>query len=261
MPFALAAAKKVELAEMKTATDAPAIETRGLAKSFGNHHALRGIDLILDAGKTLAVFGPNGAGKTTLIKILATIMNPSAGEVFIGGLPLKDNAEVIRSRIGIVSHQTFLYSNLTTYENLLFYCRMYGVNNPAERIRQMITLVDMKARLHNRVSTLSRGMQQRLSIARALLHRPDIVLLDEPETGLDQQAISMLWQTLKEDGDNKRSIIFTSHSLERGLNVCDDIVILDKGRVVHRQPGKDTDIDGLRQAYRYCTEGGSEIAG
>ena len=228
---------------MKTATDAPAIEIRGLAKSFGNHPALQGIDLEVETGKTLAVFGPNGAGKTTLIKILATIMKPSAGEVFIGGLKLKDNAEAIRSRIGIVSHQTFLYSNLTAYENLLFYCRMYGADNPAERIRQVVSMVDMKVRLYDRIDTLSRGMQQRLSIARALLHQPDIVLLDEPETGLDQQAISMLWQMLEEDGGKKRSVIFTSHSLERGLNVCDDIVILNKGKIVHRQPGKETDID------------------
>ena len=245
---------------MKTATGAPAIEIRGLAKSFGNNLALGGIDLEVETGKTLAVFGPNGAGKTTLIKILATIMQPSAGEVSIGGLKLKDDAEAIRSRIGIVSHQTFLYGNLTAYENLLFYCRMYGVSNQAERIRQVVAMVGMEARLHDRTGTLSRGMQQRFSIARALLHQPDIVLLDEPETGLDQQAISLLWQTLKEDGDSKRTVIFTSHSLERGLNVCDDVIILNRGKIVHRQPGKETDIAGLRQAYHCCTEGNGEIA-
>lgn len=246
---------------MKTATAAPAIEIKSLAKSFGNYPALRGIDLSVEAGKTLAVFGPNGAGKTTLIKILATIMQPSAGEVIIGGLKLKDNAEAIRSRIGIVSHQTFLYGNLTAYENLLFYCHMYGVSNAAARIRQIVSMVGMKARMYDQVGTLSRGMQQRLSIARALLHQPDIVLLDEPETGLDQQAISLLWQTLKEDGERQRTVIFTSHSLERGLNVCDDIVIMNKGKIVYRQPGKETDIARLRQSYRSCTEAMDEVAG
>ena len=245
---------------MKAAINAPAIEIKSLSKSFGNHRALRGIDLTLEAGKTLAVFGPNGAGKTTLIKILATIMQPTSGEVFINGLNLKDSAEAARGHIGIVSHQTFLYGNLTAYENLLFYCRMYSVANPQERILQMVETVGMKARLYDRVGTFSRGMQQRLSIARALLHQPDIVLLDEPETGLDQQAIALLWQTLKEDGGKQRSVVFTSHSLERGLNVCDDVIIINKGKIAYHKPGNETHIDELRQAYNCCTEGSGEVA-
>jgi heme ABC exporter ATP-binding subunit CcmA len=244
---------------MKDARNDRAIEVKGLTKSFDNHLALGGIDLEVEPGKTLAVFGPNGAGKTTLIKILASIMNPSAGEVLIDGLNLKENAEAVRSRIGIVSHQTFLYSNLTTYENLRFYCRMYDVPHFRERILQMVSMVGMETRLHDRVGTLSRGMQQRLSIARALLHKPTIVLLDEPETGLDQQAISMLWRALKEDDTAKRTVILTSHSLERGLEVCDDIVILNKGKIVYRQPGNTLSLAGLRQAYQDSTGVGDEI--
>ncbi len=133
---------------MKAATKEPAIEIKGLTKSFGNNLALGGIDLEVEPGKTLAIFGPNGAGKTTLIKILATIMKPSAGEVYIGGLDLRQNAEDIRSRIGVVCHQTFLYSNLTAYENLHFYCRMYDVADFKQRIHQVVSMVAMKARLY-----------------------------------------------------------------------------------------------------------------
>ena len=245
---------------MKAATKEPAIEIKGLTKSFGNNLALGGIDLEVEPGKTLAIFGPNGAGKTTLIKILATIMKPSAGEVYIGGLDLRQNAEDIRSRIGVVCHQTFLYSNLTAYENLHFYCRMYDVADFKQRIHQVVSMVAMKARLYDRIGTLSRGMQQRLSIARCLLHKPTIVLLDEPETGLDQQAIPMLWGALKEDGVKKRTVVFTSHSLERGLNVCDQLVILNRGKIVYQQSGRKLNPAGLKQAYRDSTGAGDEIS-
>ncbi len=233
--------------------DKPAIEVRGLTKSFGNNLALGGIDLEVETGKTLAVFGPNGAGKTTLIKILASIMKPTAGDVSINGLSLKDNAEAIRSHIGIVSHQTFLYGNLSAYENLRFYSRMYDVPHYQKRIKQVAAMVGMESRLYDRVGTLSRGMQQRFSIARALLHNPDIVLLDEPETGLDQQAIAMLWELLKEDSGKKRSVIFTSHSLERGLKACDELIIINKGKIACCRPGNTLDLCGLEQLYKENT--------
>ncbi|MDZ4246263.1 MAG: ABC transporter ATP-binding protein, partial [Dehalococcoidia bacterium] len=147
-----------------------AIKARDLAKPFGSYLALNGIDLDIQRGECVTIFGPNGAGKTTLIKVLATIMNPSAGTVWIDGINLKDNIEEVRRRIGIVTHQTFLYNNLTTYENLDFYCRMFGVPNRKERLLEVIETVGMTSRLHDRVGTLSRGMQQRVSFARSQLH-------------------------------------------------------------------------------------------
>ncbi len=245
---------------MKAAANGLAIEVKNLTKFFDNHPALDGIDLTVEPGETLAIFGPNGAGKTTLIKILASIMKASAGEVFINGFDIKHNAEDVRSQIGIVSHQTFLYNNLTAYENLLFYSRMYDVADSKQRIYQVVSMVGMQLRMHDRISTLSRGMQQRLSIARCLIHKPSIILLDEPETGLDQQAISMLWGALKEDGVKKRTIVFTSHSLERGLNACDKLIILNKGKIAHLQPSKGLDLAGLEKAYGICTGAGSENA-
>ena len=236
-----------------SASQAWAIEVQGLTKSFGNHLALRGIDLKIKEGEFVVIFGPNGAGKTTLIKVIATIMNPSSGRVLIGDLSLKNNAEEIRRRIGVVTHQTFLYSNLTAYENLEFYSRMYDVPGRKERIHKVTAMVGMTSRLHDRVGTLSRGMQQRLSIARSLLHKPAIMLLDEPETGLDQQSVSMLWQALQTEGDGKRTIILTTHNLERGFELGERLLILVQGKIVCQMSKQTLDLAGLKEAYQQST--------
>ncbi len=241
------------MAEHSSTSQVCVVELQGLTKSFGNHLALAGIDLEVRRGQSVVIFGPNGAGKTTLIKVLATIMTPSSGRVLVDGLNLKNNAEEIRRRIGVVAHQTFLYSNLTAYENLEFYSRMYDVPRRKERIREVVDMVGMTSRLHDRVGTLSRGMQQRLSIARSLLHKPAIMLLDEPETGLDQQAISMLWEVLRTEGDGKRSTILTTHNLERGLELGERLLILDKGKIVYEGSGQVLDLAGLKEAYKDST--------
>lgn len=233
-----------------------AIEVQELTKSFGNHLALRGVNLEVRRGESVAIFGPNGAGKTTLIKVLATIMNPSSGKVLIDGLSLKNHAEEIRRRIGVVSHQTFLYSNLTAYENLKFYSRMYGVPRAEARICEVVAMVGMTSRLHDRVGTLSRGMQQRLSIARSLLHKPSIMLLDEPETGLDQQAISTLWEALEGREERKRSILLTTHNLERGFELGERLMVLDKGEIVYEGAKEVLDLAALKEAYHYSTRVG-----
>ena len=236
-----------------SASQAWAVKVEGLTKSFSNHLALRGIDLEVRRGESVVIFGPNGAGKTTLIKVLATIMNPSSGRILVDGLSLKNNAEEIRRRIGVITHQTFLYSNLTAYENLEFYSRMYDVPRAKERIHEVVAMVEMTSRLHDRVGTLSRGMQQRLSIARSLLHKPAIMLLDEPETGLDQQAISMLWETLQTEGEGERTIFLTTHNLERGLEVGERLLILDKGKIVYEGSRQVLDLVGLKEAYEHST--------
>jgi len=242
---------------LNSASRAWAIQVQGLTKSLGSHLTLRGIDLEVRQGEFVVIFGPNGAGKTTLIKVLATIMNPSSGRVLVDGLNLKNDAEEIRRRIGVVTHQTFLYSNLTAYENLEFYCRMYDVPRGKERIDEVVAIVGMTSRLYDRVGTLSRGMQQRLSIARSLLHKPAIMLLDEPETGLDQQAISMLREALQTEREGKRTIILTTHSLERGLELGDRLLILDKGKIVYEGSRQALDLAGLKQAYQHSTRVGA----
>ncbi len=241
------------MAEVNTASEALAIEVRGLTKSFGTHLALKGIDIEVKQGESVVIFGPNGAGKTTFIKILAAIMNPSSGKILINGLSLKNDAEQIRRSIGVITHQTFLYGNLTAYENLQFYSRMYDVPDIKERIHEVVTLVDMTSRLHDRIDTLSRGMQQRLSIARSLLHKPAIMLLDEPETGLDQQAISILREALQTEETEKRTIILTTHSLERGLELGNRLLILSQGRIVYENSTETLDLASLKAAYHHST--------
>ncbi len=239
------------------ASQALSIKVEGITKAFGSRLTLRGIDLEVKRGESVALFGPNGAGKTTLLKVMATIMNPSSGKVFIDGLDTKESPEETRHRIGIVSHNTFLYGNLTAYENLDFYCRLYDVPGRKERINEAVSLVGMAPRLHHRVATLSRGMQQRLSIARSLLHKPSIMLLDEPETGLDRQANAMLWELFQSDGEQRRTIILTTHNLERGLELASRVLILDKGAVVYDGPKQGLNLPALEKVYQDST--GSEV--
>ena len=236
------------MAEAKAA--AAAIEISRLSKSFNHRPALRGIDLTVSQGESVVVFGPNGAGKTTLLKILATVMNPTSGSAAIDGFDIKKEADEVRRRIGVVSHHSFLYGSLTARENLEFYARLQDIPDPGGRAREVAALVNMTSRLHDRVATFSRGMQQRISIARALLHKPSVLLMDEPETGLDQHAISMLWSLLAEGG---QTILLTTHSLERGLELADRVIILNKGRIVLETPGEEIDLAGCKQAYLELT--------
>lgn len=238
---------------INTAPHPWAIDARGLTKCFGSHLALKGVDLEINTGESVVIFGPNGAGKTTLLKILATIMSPSSGTLLIGGLNLKNNAEEIRRRIGVVTHQTFLYNDLTAYENLKFYSRMYDVPEAEKRISEVTALVGMTPRLHDQVGTFSRGMQQRVSIARSLLHKPSIMLLDEPETGLDQQVSSILWQALRAEGGGNPTIILTTHSLERGLELGDRLLILNQGKIVYQSSAQSLDLATLKDAYEHST--------
>ena len=232
-----------------------AVEIQGLTKSFGPRTALRGIDLRVAAGNSVAIFGPNGAGKTTLIKILATILKPSSGNIRLDGRDIQKNTEEIRRLVGVITHQTFLYSNLTAYENLDFYGRMFDVPHRRERIHEVLNIVGLPSRIHDRVGTLSRGMQQRISIARLLLSKPRIILLDEPETGLDQQATALLWNALRLEGEEQYTIIHTTHNLARGFETCDRMLILARGEIVFDRERSSMDITDLTQAYQHFIEG------
>ncbi len=208
------------------------IKVTSLRKSYGPVDALRGINLNIKLGEFLTIFGPNGAGKTTLLKILSTIITPSSGEVVIDGLNVKKANHVIRKKIGVISHKTFLYENLTAIENLLFYARMYDVGRPKDRALKLIRQVGLKGRENHRVKTFSRGMEQRLSIARALIHNPNIIYLDEPYSGLDQHAALMLRNILKNLHTQDRTIVMTTHNITHGLEISDRIVIQVRGKIV-----------------------------
>ncbi len=227
----------------------PAIRVRGLWKYFDHFPAIRGLDLELESGRFLTVFGPNGAGKTTLIRVLSTQIGPTQGEVEVGGCALPGQADRLRRRVGVISHNTYLYPNLTANENLTFFGRMYRVPDLDDRITALLEEVGLSGRRDDLVRTYSRGMQQRLSIARALLHDPDIMFLDEPYTGLDQHASRMLRDVLKTLHTGERTLVLTTHNLEQGLEMCDEVAIQVRGRLVFRENVATLDKAGFEQTY------------
>jgi heme exporter protein A len=226
------------------------IEIRHLTKSFGSHVALQGVDLTLSEGEFLTLVGPNGAGKTTLIRILAALSRPSAGEVWVDGYNLAVGAAEVRQRVGFISHQPLLYGDLTAEENLRFYGRLYSLPDLPARVDEVLAQVGLLARRRDPVRAFSRGMQQRLSIARAILHRPAVMLLDEPYTGLDQQATAMLDEVMRAVGTATRTVLMTTHDLDRGLAMSDRVAILSSGRLVFQAPRSDLDEASFRRAYR-----------
>jgi heme exporter protein A len=209
------------------------IETRGLRKAFGLRPVLRGVDLAIAPGEFVALMGPNGAGKTTLMRILATLSRPSAGLVRVAGYPLPAGAADVRQRLGVVSHHTLLYSDLTAEENLSFYARLYALARPADRIAAVLEQVGLERRRRDLVRTFSRGMQQRLAIARALLPDPAVMLFDEPYTGLDPDASLMLDEVLRSVALAGRTVLISTHDLPRGLSLAHRVVILARGVIAH----------------------------
>jgi heme exporter protein A len=225
------------------------VQLAGVTKRFDRALALRGIDLQLERGRCLGVFGPNGAGKTTLLKIVATLTRPSTGTVLIDGRDVTREAEKIRPLLGVLSHRTFLYGHLTAFENLQFYGRMFGVKPLADRIQEVIQAVGLGDHARQLVRTYSQGMQQRLAIARAILHQPRLLLLDEPYTGLDQHAARHLQHLLQQLRASERTIILSTHNLQRGLELCDDIAILYRGKITYRSSTATLDLQSLEQLY------------
>jgi heme exporter protein A len=207
------------------------IEIERLVKSFGRKAVLKTIDLSVPAGQSVALFGPNGAGKTTLIRIIAGLSKASSGRVVLGGVDVGRASDALRRYIGVVSHNPLVYDSLTGEENLKFFGRMYDVPGLPQRIDEVLERVGLRARRKDVVRTYSRGMIQRLAIARAILHDPPILLLDEPDTGLDQQAADMLRTLLTELGSSDRTVLLTTHSLERGIEWADRALILNSGRI------------------------------
>jgi len=230
---------------------APAVEIEGLTKSFGGRRALKDLSLAVAEGEFLSILGPNGAGKSTLLKIIAATLRPSSGSVRVSGLDMGRNANEVRRRVGYVPHQTLLYDDLTARENLTFYARMYGVPDSRHRIGAVSEMLALSADLDRLVRNLSRGTQQRFSIARALLHDPSLLLLDEPETGLDQRARALFREVLR---DRRRTVIMSSHSLESCFELGDRVLILASGRIVRDEPTKSLTAADLGEIYARCTE-------
>jgi len=232
-----------------------AIQLQGVTKVFGRQRVLRGVNLEVQAGESVALLGPNGAGKTTLMRIMATLSRPSDGQVWVNGLSIERDAENLRRRLGLVSHQTFLYGELTAAENLHFYGQMYGVPHLTERVDFLLQQVGLYERRRDPVRTYSRGMQQRLSIARAIIHAPPILLLDEPDTGLDQKAARSLRDLLDSFGEGERTVLLTTHHLDRALAMSSRVAILAAGVICWEHPTDDLTAGDLAMAYSAVTEG------
>jgi heme exporter protein A len=226
------------------------INVRKLIKRFGLKTVLRGLDFHVEAGDFVALLGPNGAGKTTFLRILASLSRPSMGEVSIAGYRLPDQAAAVRRRLGVVSHLPLLYGDLTAEENLRFYGRMYGVIDLQRRVAEVLDLVGLTARRRDLVRTFSRGMAQRLAIGRAVLHNPDVMLFDEPHTGLDQDASAMLDTVLREVAALGRTVVMTSHDLSRAGDLASRFDVLSKGVITASVRREDIDPNDLLAFYR-----------
>ena len=205
------------------------IRVKKLVKRFGLKTVLRGVDFQAHPGEFVVLLGPNGAGKTTFLRILASLSRPSLGEVSVAGFSLPGQSAAVRRRLGVVSHMPLLYDDLTAEENLQFYGRMYNISSIQARIAEVLELVGLSSRRKDMVRTFSRGMQQRLAIGRAVLHNPDVMLFDEPYTGLDQDASEMLDDVLKNVAAAGRTVVMTSHDLARAEELGTRFDILTRG--------------------------------
>lgn len=207
------------------------IEVSGLVKKFGIKPVLRGVDFSARSGEFVVLLGPNGAGKTTFLRILASLSRPTMGNVSIAGYKLPAQSAAVRQNLGVVSHMPLLYGDLTAEENLQFYARLYNIPNPEGRISEVFDLVGLAHRRKDLVRTFSRGMQQRLAIGRSVLHDPEVVLFDEPYTGLDQDASEMLDGVLKNVAAIGRTVVMTSHDLARAEDLGTRFDVLTRGKI------------------------------
>ena len=226
------------------------VEISNLKKSYAFKPVLRRIDLTILQGQRVALLGSNGAGKTTLLRILAGLEKPTSGVVRVAGLDAVRDPRQIRQLVGFVAHQPYLYEELTALENLLFFGRLYNVASARERAMDLLRRVGLERRAQERMSALSRGQVQRLAWARALLHAPSLLLLDEPETGLDQEGSALIDALMAEHYAGGGSILFTTHSLERALSMSEQIVVLNGGRIVSQLDSAGLTLEQLRQIYR-----------
>jgi heme exporter protein A len=225
------------------------IQAQGIKKAYGNFDALKGVDLNISKGEFYTLFGPNGAGKTTLIKLLSTLTGPSSGNLNIFGYDASKEVRKIRSRLGVISHDPYLYENLTALENIQFFAEMYGLDHIQSRSNEVISYVGLESRKNDLIRTFSRGMKQRLTVARAIVHDPEILLLDEPYTGLDQHGAQILGEMLSALKSKDRTILMTTHNIDEGLDLSDRVGILAKGKLVFESPRSQLDPSGFKNIY------------
>jgi heme exporter protein A len=232
---------------MRTQLQTPAVRVENVEKWFGRTSALQGVSLTVQRGAFLVFLGRNGAGKSTLLRVIARIVKPNSGKVEVCGVDVLRHPEVGRERLGFVAHSSYLYRNLTAFENLRFFAGLYGLRS-GDRVQLALRWVGLEESAHRRVHGFSRGMQQRLSIARATLHDPDILLLDEPFSGLDFEASELLGQWLQDFVANGKTVLMATHDLEQGLRAANRWAFVDRGKIVRELQGTDTVV---REQYKH----------
>lgn len=226
-----------------------AIRAEGLTKVFGGRRAVDDVTFAVPQGAFLSIFGPNGAGKTTLLRLLATLGRATSGQAWLMGIDVKEEPDRAREHLGLISHNSMLYPDLTAEENLMIYARLYGVEDPRSRVLDLLDAVELKHRRLDVVRTFSRGMTQRLSIARALIHDPDVVFLDEPYSGLDPHAVE-IFDDLIASTRAGRTFVMVSHDLQKGFAMCTHALVLAKGRVVTFDERDNIDYESFTDLYR-----------
>jgi len=231
-------------------TEAPlALACRGVTKRYGRVTALRSLDLTIATGECVALFGRNGAGKTTLIQIIGSLLAHYEGEVDLFGQRVKRSHAESRRALGLVLHDTCLYLDLSVLDNLRFFARLYGVADPVARAHELLTQFDLEERAHSTARDLSRGMKQRLALARALVHKPRLLLLDEPFTGLDELSSQALSKMLKDFVRDGGTVLMSTHDVERAFEVATRAMILEQGSITFDSSARDLDVATFRHAY------------
>ena len=235
------------------------LEAIELVRTFGGCRAVDGVSFQLDRGLLLAIFGPNGAGKSTLLRMLAGVLRPTSGQIRVAGEPARVPDREWRRRVGVVSHESFLHGHLTAEENLLFYGRLFGLPHLKERVGEHVDAMGLREGAGVPVADLSRGFQQRVALARALLHDPEVVLLDEPYTGLDQHGSRIFTEVLKVLKEEGRTVLLITHNLGAGLELCSRVVIQNKGELVLQASREQVEASEFERLYFQVVEGGKDL--
>lgn len=240
---ALAAQSVTAHADAVQDTAALAVQLRGLGKRFDERWVLRDVSLDIPPGAYLALLGPNGAGKSTLLHTLAMLNPATKGKLSLFGQSAMRPSPALRAKIGMIGHQPMLYRDLTAIENLVFFGKLYGVSKPAERATQLLERVGLADRATSAAKTFSRGMTQRLSIARALMHAPELLLADEPFSGLDVPSVAAVSSLLDELHAGGKTLILTNHDVRQSVELAQRVVVLRRGGIVSDRNALHADID------------------
>lgn len=239
----------MSLNEQKTNNDNNIINVSSVGKAFTTRSVLENIDLEIKKAQSVCLCGVNGIGKSTLLRIIAGLLEPDNGSVELGGYNLRKHPEKAKSLLGVVLHKSMVYPELTVSENLLFFANLYGIIDRTSRVKQLLENLGLGSYRYDRADILSRGLLQRLAIARALVHRPGVLLADEPFTGLDAHASQHLIDVLNKFADEGGSIIMTTHDVRTGLRCCDRVIVLDNRRLIFDEMTCNLDISGFAQDY------------